>query len=115
MFGHRWERVEAKIVEAQFVPVHKGDLYSHNVYIVEVRPGGQAPFRAKLAQPETGPRFAFPKRGQVIGVKCRPKSKKVKWDHSDPRSFNTAQVDARQAKLDAALRAPPTSPPDQTS
>ena len=104
MFGRGWEPAEATIVEAELVPVHKGDRYSHEVYVVEVRPAGQAPFRAKLAQPETGPQFAFPKRGHVIGVKCRPKSQQVKWDHSDPRSFNTKQVDDKQAKLDAALK-----------
>lgn len=114
MFGRGWERAEATIVEAEFVPVHKGDQYSHNVYVVEVRPAGQASFRAKLAQPETGPHCAFPKRGHVIGVRCRPKSQKVKWDHSDPRSFKTEHVDDKQAKLDAALHAPTSSPPNKT-
>jgi hypothetical protein len=112
MFGRGWERAEATIVAAEFVPVHKGDRYSHNVYVVEVRPAGRASFRAKLAQPETGPHFAFPKQGQVIGVRCQPKSQKVKWDHSDPRSFNTGQVDDQQAKLDAALHAPTSSQSD---
>ena len=115
MFGHRWERCEATIVEVGFVPVHKGDLYSHNVYVVEVRPAGRERFRVKLAQPETGPHFAFPKPGHVIGVKCRSKSQKVKWDHSDPRSFNDARADEQQAKLDAALHAPAGSPRKKTS
>jgi hypothetical protein len=115
MFGIRWERAEAKIVAEEFVPVHKGDRYSHNVYVVEVRPDGQTPFRAKLSQPETGPKFAFPGRGDVIRVKCRPKSKKVRWDHTDPRSFNTAAVDDPQARLDAALQGPVSSPPDRRS
>ena len=112
MFGRGWERAEATIVAAEFVPVHKGDRYSHNVYVVEVRPAGQASFRAKLTQPETGPHFAFPEQGQAIGVMCQPKSQKVKWDHSDPRSFNTDQVDDQQARLDAALHAPTSSPSD---
>jgi hypothetical protein len=112
MFGRGWERAEATIVEAELVPVHKGDIHSHNVYVVEVRPAGQAPFRAKLSQPETG-HFAFPKPGHVIRVRCRPKSHKAKWDHSDPRSFNTEKVDDAQARLDAALHAPTGSPPDQ--
>lgn len=112
MFGRGWERAEATIVEAEFVPVHKGDRHKHNVYVVEVRPAGQAPFRAKLAQPETG-QFAFPERGHVIGVRCQPKSQKAKWDHSDPRSFNTERVDDAQARLDAALHGPTGSPPDQ--
>jgi hypothetical protein len=109
MFGRGWERAEATIVEAEFVPVHKGDIHSHNVYVVEVRPAGKAPFRAKLAQPETG-HFGFPQRGHVIGVRCRPQSQKVKWDHSDPRSFNTEQVDDAQVRLDAALHAPAGTP-----
>ncbi len=113
MFGRGWEQVEATIVEAELVPVHKGDRYSHNVYVVEVRPAGQAPFRAKLAQPETG-HFAFPERGHVIGVRCQPKSQKVKWDHSDPRSFNTEQVDDAQARLNAALHPPTGSRQDKT-
>jgi hypothetical protein len=114
MFGRGWEHAEATIVEAAFVPVHKGDRYSHNVYVVEARPAGHDPFRAKLAQPETG-HFAFPKRGDVISVRCRPNSQKVKWDHSDPRSFNTDQVDEQQAKLDAALHAPTGSSRGKTA
>lgn len=113
MFGRGWERAEATIVEAELVPVHKGDRHKHNVYVVEVRPAGQSPFRAKLAQPETG-QFAFPERGQVIGVRYQPKSQKAKWDHSDPRSFNTERVDDAQARLDAALRTPTHSPPEQS-
>ncbi len=112
MFGRRWELAEAEIVEAEFLPVHKGDRYSHNVYVVEVRPAGQAPFRAKLTQPETG-HFAFPRQGHMIRVRCRPKSQKAKWDHSDPRSFNTEQVDDAKARLDAALHSPTGSPPDK--
>jgi hypothetical protein len=54
MFGGDWERAEATIVDAEFVPIHKGDRHKHNVYVVEVHPAGQGPFRAKLAQPETG-------------------------------------------------------------
>ena len=114
MFGLGWERAEATIVESEFVPVHKGDIHSHDVYVVEVRPAGEAAFRAKLSQPETG-HFAFPKPGDVIRVKCRPKSQKAKWDHSDPRSFNTKQNDDAQARLDAALHAPPGSSPDRPS
>ena len=44
MFGHGWERAEATMVEAEFVPIHKGDRHKHNVYVVEVRPAGQARF-----------------------------------------------------------------------
>ena len=112
MFGRGWERAEATIVDAEFVPIHKGDRYKHNVYVIEVRPAEQGPFRAKLAQPETG-QFAFPERGQVISVRCQPKSRKAKWDHSDPRSFNTERVEDAQGRLDAALHAPTGSPPEQ--
>ena len=112
MFGRDWERVEATIVKAARVPVHKHDRYDHYEYVVEIRPGGEAPFRAKLSQPETGPRFAFPEEGQVVVVKVDRKSRKVKWDHADPRSFKN--VDEQQAELDAALRAPAGSPPGDT-
>ena len=109
MFGRDWQRVDATIVKAASVPVHKHDRYHHYEYVVEVRPPDEAPFRAKLGQPETGPSFAFPKEGQVISVKFHAKSRKVKWDHADPRSFE--HDDSQQAELDAALRAPAGSPP----
>jgi hypothetical protein len=35
-------------------------------------------------------------------------------DHSDPRSFKTERVDDKQPKLDAALHAPTSSPPNKT-
>jgi hypothetical protein len=111
VFGRGWERAEASIVKVANVPVHKNDRYKHNEYVVEVRPAGGQPFRAKLGQPETGPRFGFPAEGQVVGVKFHPKSRKVKWDHSDPRSFKIDKIDEQQAELDAALRPPPGSPP----
>jgi hypothetical protein len=113
MFGRDWQQAEATVVKAANVPVHKHDRYKHYEYVVEVRPPGEAPFRAKLTQPETGPSFAFPNEGQTIGVEFHPKSRKVKWDHADPRSFK--QTDEQQAELDAALRAPPGSPPTNTS
>ena len=114
MFGKGWERAEATIIKVANVPVHKHDRYTHNEYVVEVRLAGEKPFRAKLGQPETGPRFGFPNEGQVVGVEVRPKSRKVKWDHSDPRSFKLDKVDEQQAELDAALRAPAGSPPPGT-
>jgi hypothetical protein len=113
MFGRDWQRAEATVVKAAMVPVHKHDRYEHYEYVVEVRPPEEAPFRAKLAQPETGPRFAFPKEGQTVGVKFRPKSRKVKWDHADPRSFK--EDDEEKTELDAALRAPASSPPTNTT
>jgi transposase InsO family protein len=38
-------------------------------------------------------------------------AQKVKWDHSDPRSFEIGKVDDQRAEIDAALRAPIGSPP----
>jgi hypothetical protein len=111
MFGQGWEQAEATIVKVADVAVHKNDRYTHREYVVEVRPAGHEPFRAKLVQPETGPRFGFPKEGQVVAVRVHPKSRKVKWDHSDPRSFEIGKVDDQQAGIDAALRAPIGSPP----
>jgi hypothetical protein len=113
MFGRDWQRAEATVVKAAKVPVHKHDRYEHYEYVVEVRPPGEAPFRAKLTQPETGPSFAFPNEGQTVGVKFHPKSRKVKWDHADLRSFK--QADEKQADLDAALQAPPGSPPTNST
>jgi hypothetical protein len=107
-------RAEATIVKAAKVPVHKHDRYHHYEYVVEVRPDGEAPFRAKLSQPETDPSFAFPNEGQAVGVRFHPKSRKVKWDHADPRSFNTTKLDDQRAELDAALRAPAGPPPTNT-
>jgi hypothetical protein len=111
VFGHGWERAEATIIKVANVPVHKHDRYTHNEDVVEVHPVGDKPFRAKLGQPETGPRFGFPREGDVVGVKFQPKSRKVKWDHSDPRSFELGKVDEQQSELNAALRAPAGSPP----
>jgi hypothetical protein len=115
MFGRDWQRAEATIVKAAEVQVHKNDRYRHYEYVVEVRPDGVAPFRAKLSQPEAGPSFAFPQEGQVVGVRFHSKSRKVKWDHADPRSFKITQVDDPRAELDAALRAPAGSPPSNTT
>ena len=114
MFGHDWQQVEAKIVKAAFVPVHKHDANLHYVYVVEVHPAGEEPFRAELVQPELGPRFGFPQEGAVVGVRFDRKSRKVKWDHSDPRSFQIGK-NKEQEELDAALRAPVGSPPPESS
>ena len=114
MFGRGWEQVEAMIVKAASVPVHKNDRYNHFEYVVEVRPPGESPFRVQLGQPETGPTFAFPDEGQLIGVQFHPKSRKVKWDHADARSFKIGNANAKQAELDAALHAPAGSPPTKT-
>ena len=109
MFGRDWEPADATIVAMESVPIHKGDRRFHNVYVVEVRPASAPSFRVELAQPETGV-FGFPERGTVIGVRCQPKAQKAKWDHADPRSFNTARKDAAQARLDAALHPDGPSP-----
>jgi hypothetical protein len=113
MFGHGWERAEATIVKAATVPIHKGDVRRQFEYVLEVRPAGEEPLRVKLAQPETGPRFGFPKEGHAVTVRFHPKSRKVKWDHSDARSFELGKVDEQQAELDAALRASVDSPPSK--
>lgn len=109
MFGRDWQQADATVVKAAKVPVHKHDRYEHFEYVVEVHPAGEAPFRAKLTQPETGPSFAFPHEGQTVGVKFQPKSRKVKWDRADLRSFRPAEDE--QAELDAALRGPSGLPP----
>jgi hypothetical protein len=114
MFGHDWQQAEATVVKTAIVPVHKHDANFHTVYVVEVHPAEGEPFRAELAQPEWGPHFGFPQEGHVIGVRFERKSRKVKWDHSDPRSFQLGK-NPQQEAIDAALRAPVGSPPPEAS
>jgi hypothetical protein len=113
MFGRDWESAEATIVATQVAVQTRAGYEDRLEYVVDVHLATGSAFRVTLQEPkfikgEGG--FSQPAVGAVVGVLFDPKSKKAKFDTSDPRLLGGAQRQADQAAFEAAASASPGTP-----
>ncbi len=122
MFGRDWETAEATVAAVKDLASWTGDPDSATTqsrpheYVVDVRPEGQAPFRATFRDPYIRGYRDHPSEGQVIEVLYQTKSQKVKlpaddWKYTSGKSKDEMQ--AEDQRFDAAAHSSPgqSAPP----
>jgi hypothetical protein len=103
MFGHDWESAEATIIAESLLTSWSrgtGDATVPHEYVADVRPEGEAPFRATFHEPLMHGHSEHPRPGEVVNVLFDPKSHNVKLapeyttsprqvEHERAQSFKT--------------------------
>ena len=125
MFGHRWERTRATVIASQQMddkPVYThhggGTLRRRQEYVLDVRPPGGGPvFRTTVLSPLDVDSLRDLSVGEVVPVLYKARSKKVKFDTSDPSMSHEAAKTAQRARFEEIAHAAPGSGPgaDQAS
>jgi hypothetical protein len=120
VFGHDWEEAEATVIAVKDLKSWTGDPSSQitqsppHEYVVDVRPGGGAPFRATFRDPYVrGTMADHPREGQTIKVLCQPKAQKAKLIESEWKHSADADKEAKRAeddRFEAAKKDAPGSP-----
>ena len=110
MFGRKWEKAQALIVEAR---AQRGgrDTFVHE-FIADVTTASGETFRTKLEDPLFSPDFLEPDVRDVVGVEFDPKSRKVRFDTSDPQLSIRAHKRAERERFDRNLRQPAGTVPE---
>ena len=110
ILGRSWEKAQALIVETR--PQHTAggrlDTFVHE-FVAEVTTAEGEVFRTKLEDPYFSPDFLEPELRDVVGVEFDPKSRRVRFDRSDPGLSIRAQRHARQDRFDRALQEAPST------
>jgi hypothetical protein len=123
MFGEKWETGTGTIVFAEDKDAtkrHQNQTYldsvtSNWVYVIEVTPPGQEPFREKVPGYHNMTPLSGFHVGQTFQVLYDPKHQKIKWDVTDPtiaarlphkRTNTPAKMNDR---LEAVLNGGPTA------
>src|ERR1700712_1674677 len=110
MFGKNWESAQATIVDTHIKSTSGDGMTVNREFAADVlRESGES-FRALIQSPTIATNFWDPSIGDVAGVLVDPKSKKVKFDKSDPKLSYKAQQQARDSAFRLRLRSPPQSP-----
>jgi Short C-terminal domain len=110
MFGKDWEPARATIVDTHIKSTSGDGMTVNREFAADVvRESGES-FRALIQSPTIATNFWDPSVGDVVGVLVDPKSKKVKFDKSDPKLSYKAQQKAKDADFQASLGQPPTAP-----
>lgn len=109
MFEHDWQPAEATIVEERpltnWSRTVGGNYTVPREYVADVRPEGQAPFRATFHEPLTHGHYDHPRPGDVVNVLFNPKSHKVKLSPEykvSPGAAGREKAEQFQAVADAA-------------
>jgi hypothetical protein len=118
MFKRGWEGAKATIVDLRY-PKSGGGLAVTipDEWLADVIPdNGDPRFRAKIPPAETLPRvvsnnFLPPNKGATVRVMFDPKSRKVRFDMSDPSLRSDLVENEQRARYDAAAAAGPTTTP----
>lgn len=85
LLGRGWEAGTATIIARKPLSAGSHGITTRWSYVADVRPDSGAPaFRATFDDPHLGGELISPQEGAVVRVKCRPASKDVKLDRSDP-------------------------------
>ena len=85
MLGRGWEAGSATIIARKPLSAGPHGVTTRWSYVADVRPDGGAPaFRATFDDPHLNGELISPQEGAVVRVKCKPSSKDVKLDRSDP-------------------------------
>ena len=110
MFGRKWEKAQALIIEARAARHGGGrDSFVHG-FIADVTTASGETFRAELEDPLFSPDFLEPDVRDTVGVEFDPKSRKVRFDTSDPKLSIRAHRHAERERFDQALRQPAGTP-----
>ncbi|HEY4347496.1 MAG TPA: hypothetical protein VGM80_07890 [Gaiellaceae bacterium] len=110
MFGHDWEKAKATIIQTRIKP-HRGSdpFYGVQEYIADVTTPDGETFRTGIDDPNLMLDFWQPLVGDVVSVEVDPKSRKVKFDKSDPQLSIKARKQASDDGFEQTLAAPPGS------
>lgn len=111
MFGKQWMPAEGTVVATRIAGTSGDGTVSTTEFVVEVRTPDGETFRAKVGEPRIVNDFKSPIVGAVARVEFDPKSRKVRFDKSDPRLSWKAYEKAQQNSFDAALNQAPDSQP----
>jgi hypothetical protein len=85
VLGRGWEGGTATIVARKPLSAGPHGITTRWSYVADVRPDSGAPaFRATFDDPRLNGELISPQEGAVVRVKCKPQSKDVKLDRSDP-------------------------------
>ena len=103
MYGKHWVPMKGTVVASQVVKTTGDGMVSIRDYAVEVRmPDGEV-FRARVDEPRIAMDFLAPSVGAVVGVEVDLRSRKVRFDKSDPSLSSKAAKRARGNPVDDAL------------
>jgi hypothetical protein len=102
MLGRGWEPGTATIIARKPLSAGPHGITTRWSYVADVRPDSGAPgFRATFDDPHLGGELISPVEGAEVRVKCRPESKDVKLDRSDP-SLSMRKQRHAEREADAA-------------
>jgi hypothetical protein len=105
LFGKKWEKAQALIVEARTQRGGGRDTFVHE-FVADVTTASGETFRTTLEDPLFSPDFLEPEVRDVVGVEFDPKSRTVRFDTSDPKLSIRAHRHAERERFDQALRQP---------
>ncbi|MCW2626434.1 MAG: hypothetical protein JWR48_3156 [Mycobacterium sp.] len=128
MFGHDWESAEATIIAESLLTSWSrgtGDATVPHEYVADVRPEGEAPFRATFHEPLMHGHSEHPRPGEVVNVLFDAKSHNVKLapeyttsprqvEHERAQSFKTT-ADALPGRTPRHIRRAKLAPPGSSS
>jgi len=102
-FGRKWIKTEGTVLATRVVSAGPNNTAVVLEFVVEVHPEGGPAFKAKVGQPYISTNFWKPDVGEAVGVEYDDKSKRVRFDKSDPRLSARARLAAAKARFDAKL------------
>jgi hypothetical protein len=103
LFG-TWIKARGMVVARRVVRRGPHGIAIRHAYVVELQPSGEAPFRAEVKDPVFNGNFATPSEGKHVPVEYEAKSRKVRFDTSDPQLNYRAQRRAERDAEDARFR-----------
>ena len=104
-FGGTWLKSEGVVVAVKEKFRTGTAMTALYEYVVEVHPAnGEPAFRSKVKTPYIATDFLAPSKGDTVGVEFEEKSRKVRFDKSDPRLSGKARRRAEKADFDEKLK-----------
>jgi hypothetical protein len=110
MFGHHWDPGQATIVASRVKSTTGDGMVSTREFVADVQVGSEPLFRAVVQIPTIATNFWDPSVGDSVGVLVERKSRKVKFDKSDPALNAATQTRKRDDAFARAAAAPPGNP-----
>jgi hypothetical protein len=112
MLGRGWEGGTATIIARKPLTAGSHGITTRWSYVADVRPDSGAPtFRATFDDPHLNGELKSPEEAAVVRVKCKPESKDVKFDRSDPalslRKERREESDQAEDRFDRLASADP--------
>jgi hypothetical protein len=111
MFGRQWVSAQGTIVATRLVSVSGDGTVSTTEFVADVRTAKGETFRAKVGEPRIVNDFKAPIVGAVVRVEFDTKSRKVRFDKSDPALSWKAYEKSRNTAFEDTLAQTPGSEP----